>query len=235
MVEGGERLAAAIERQMAVVGSASGEELKRETLDAAFQNLVQGFDSVHGGWGAAPKFPQPMALEFLLRYHHATGDPQALHMVTHTLDAMARGGMYDQLGGGFHRYSVDDHWLVPHFEKMLYDNAQLARVYLHAWQVTGEPFYRLQGRAPAYVCLDSVCQSPVTEPSARTAPAPQPSARGRCSTPWRDRSTPGSSATRGALWPYRPSSQRRCASHLATSLRHISCLPGSKGRAPRRC
>jgi uncharacterized protein YyaL (SSP411 family) len=142
MVEGGERLAAAIERQMAVVGGAGGEEFKRETLDTAFQDLVQGFDSVHGGWGAAPKFPQPMALEFLLRYHHTTGDPQALQMVTKTLDAMARGGMYDQLGGGFHRYSVDDHWLVPHFEKMLYDNAQLARVYLHAWQVTGEPFYR---------------------------------------------------------------------------------------------
>jgi uncharacterized protein YyaL (SSP411 family) len=83
-----------------------------------------------------------MALEFLLRYHRTTGDPRALQMVTQTLDAVARGGMYDQLGGGFHRYSVDDHWLVPHFEKMLYDNAQLARVYLHAWQVTGEPFYR---------------------------------------------------------------------------------------------
>ncbi|MEA3339695.1 MAG: thioredoxin domain-containing protein, partial [Chloroflexota bacterium] len=92
--------------------------------------------------GAAPKFPQPMALEFLLRYHHTTNDPRALEMVTRTLDAMARGGMYDQLGGGFHRYSVDDHWLAPHFEKMLYDNAQLARVYLHGWQVTSNPFYR---------------------------------------------------------------------------------------------
>jgi len=83
-----------------------------------------------------------MTLEFLLRYHHTTGDPQALQMVTQTLDAMARGGMYDQLGGGFHRYSVDNHWTVPHFEKMLYDEAQLARVYLHAWQVTGALFYR---------------------------------------------------------------------------------------------
>jgi uncharacterized protein YyaL (SSP411 family) len=83
-----------------------------------------------------------MALEFLLRYHHRTGDAQALHMVTHTLDGMARGGMYDQLGGGFHRYSVDAHWTTVHFEKMLYDNAQLARVYLHAWQVTGEAFFR---------------------------------------------------------------------------------------------
>ena len=83
-----------------------------------------------------------MALEFLLRYHHSTGDADALDMVTQTLDAMARGGMYDQLGGGFHRYSVDERWLVPHFEKMLYDNAQLARVYLHAWQVTGNEFFR---------------------------------------------------------------------------------------------
>jgi len=83
-----------------------------------------------------------MALEFLLRYHHSSANANALEMATRTLEAMARGGMYDQLGGGFHRYSVDDHWLVPHFEKMLYDVSQLARVYLHAWQVTGEPFFR---------------------------------------------------------------------------------------------
>ena len=83
-----------------------------------------------------------MVLEFLLRYHHITGNTNALDMVTQTLEAMARGGMYDQIGGGFHRYSVDDHWLVPHFEKMLYDNSQLARVYLHAWQVTGNEFFR---------------------------------------------------------------------------------------------
>jgi uncharacterized protein YyaL (SSP411 family) len=110
-------------------------------VESAFQNFLRGFDRAHGGWGDAPKFPQPMALEFLLRYHRVTGNSRALQMVSQTLEAMARGGMYDQLGGGFHRYSVDDHWLVPHFEKMLYDNAQLARVYLHAWQVTGDPFY----------------------------------------------------------------------------------------------
>jgi len=147
LVEGGEQLVAAIERQTSVTGNLKPETLKPETLTpeilhTAMENLWGRFDSVHGGWGAAQKFPQPMALEFLLRYHHTTDDPRALQMVTQTLDAMARGGMYDQLGGGFHRYSVDDHWLVPHFEKMLYDNAQLACVYLHAWQVTGEPFYR---------------------------------------------------------------------------------------------
>jgi uncharacterized protein YyaL (SSP411 family) len=111
-------------------------------MHSAFRAVQQGFDRANGGWGGAPKFPQPMVLEFLLRYHHSTGNAGALEMVTQTLEAMARGGMYDQLGGGFHRYSVDDHWLVPHFEKMLYDNAQLARVYLHAWQVTGNEFFR---------------------------------------------------------------------------------------------
>ena len=142
IIEGGEQLVAAIERQMSVTDDLNPETLNPETMDAAFDNLSSGFDRAHGGWGGAPKFPQPMVIEFLLRYHHTTGKSGALEMVTQTLEAMARGGMYDQLGGGFHRYSVDDHWLVPHFEKMLYDNAQLARVYLHAWQVTGEPFYR---------------------------------------------------------------------------------------------
>jgi len=142
LVEGGERVAAAIEQQMRVAGGATREDLKRETLDTAFENLDRDFDELHGGWGAAPKFPQPMVLEFLLRYHHLTGEDRARYMVSLTLDGMAYGGVYDQIGGGFHRYSVDDHWLVPHFEKMLYDNAQLARVYLHAWQVTGNPFHR---------------------------------------------------------------------------------------------
>jgi uncharacterized protein len=142
LVDVGMGVVAAIEAQSASSGEEARRDLSRETLDAAFQKLRSSFDRAHGGWGTAPKFPQPMVLEFLLRYHHLTADAQVLEMVTQTLDAMARGGMYDQLGGGFHRYSVDDRWLVPHFEKMLYDNAQLARVYLHAWQVTGNPFYR---------------------------------------------------------------------------------------------
>ncbi len=139
----GQELVAAIQRQGQVGGTASGhQELSKETMHSAFRALQQGFDQANGGWGQAPKFPQPMVIEFLLRYHHLTGNANALDMVTQTLEAMARGGMYDQLGGGFHRYSVDDHWLVPHFEKMLYDNSQLARVYLHAWQVTGNEFFR---------------------------------------------------------------------------------------------
>jgi uncharacterized protein YyaL (SSP411 family) len=141
-----EQQMASIEQQMATGKDGKRKDVKRETLDAAlnaaFEKILQSFDGDHGGWGGGPKFPQPMALEFLLRYHHTTGDERALGMVTQTLDAMARGGMYDQIGGGFHRYSVDDRWLVPHFEKMLYDNAQLARVYLHAWQVTGNEFFR---------------------------------------------------------------------------------------------
>ena len=144
LVASGEKLADAIQRQAQADAQRGSRrlELSQDTLHSAFRALQQNYDRRNGGWGGAPKFPQPMALEFLLRYHHATGDTNALDMVTRTLEAMARGGMYDQLGGGFHRYSVDDHWLVPHFEKMLYDVSQLARVYLHAWQVTGEPFFR---------------------------------------------------------------------------------------------
>jgi uncharacterized protein YyaL (SSP411 family) len=142
LVEGGRRVVRAIEAQGAAQSNVRHEDLRPETLQVAFDRLVQQFDSAHGGWGNGPKFPHPMALEFLLRRHHVTGDAQALQMVSQTLEAMARGGVYDQLGGGFHRYSVDRQWLVPHFEKMLYDNAQLARVYLHAWQVTGHRFLR---------------------------------------------------------------------------------------------
>ena len=120
-------------------------------LDAAVAALRQSYDSARGGFGSAPKFPPSMVLEFLLRHAARTGkparggsaDPQGLSdslaMVQGTCEAMARGGMYDQLGGGFARYSVDDSWVVPHFEKMLYDNALLLRVYLHWWRATGDP------------------------------------------------------------------------------------------------
>ncbi len=117
-------------------------ELSPDLLDTAARGLAQGFDRVQGGFGSAPKFPQPMALDFLLRQFTRTGAADQLGMVELTLEKMARGGLYDQLGGGFHRYSVDDHWLVPHFEKMLYDNALLTPVYLHAWLLTGKDLYR---------------------------------------------------------------------------------------------
>ena len=117
-------------------------DLTTDLLDAAFDSLVGLYDDYEGGFGSRPKFPQAMILAFLLRQHARTGDPAPLAMAEHTLRKMANGGIYDQLGGGFHRYSTDDRWLVPHFEKMLYDNALLARVYLHAWQITGKVFYR---------------------------------------------------------------------------------------------
>src|SRR6202158_3938155 len=121
-------------------------------LDEAYTRLDRDYDPAHGGLRGAPKFPQPMLLEFLLRNHVRTGQPVALEMATDTLRAMAAGGMYDQLGGGFHRYSVDERWLVPHFEKMLYDNALLARAYLDAWQLTQEPaFARVVEETLAFV------------------------------------------------------------------------------------
>ena len=112
-----------------------------EILDSAFQSFVRSFDAVNGGFGGAPKFPPAMSLEFLLRYFKRTGNRNALEMVQKTCEKMAGGGIYDQLGGGFHRYSVDAIWLAPHFEKMLYDNAQLIRVYLHMFQITKNDFY----------------------------------------------------------------------------------------------
>ncbi len=120
--------------------SPSVQILSASTLNRAFGEMAARFDNGHGGFGRAPKFPPSTGLMFLLRYHRRTGNPEALRMAVVTLDAMARGGMHDQLGGGFHRYAVDERWLVPHFEKMLYDNALLARVYLEAAQaVAGLP------------------------------------------------------------------------------------------------
>lgn len=116
-------------------------DLTVEHLDLAVKNLLEEYDWGYGGWGNAPKFPQPMTVEFLIRSHCA-GNMEALKPAVHALHAMARGGMYDVVGGGFARYSTDNFWRVPHFEKMLYDNAQLARVYLHAWQLTDEPAFK---------------------------------------------------------------------------------------------
>ena len=112
-----------------------------EVLDQAARSLSSRFDPREGGFGGAPKFPPSMSIDFLLRYHHRTRDSQALEMATFTLNKMAYGGMYDQAGGGFHRYSTDDRWLVPHFEKMLYDNALLARAYLDGYRLTGNRLY----------------------------------------------------------------------------------------------
>jgi uncharacterized protein len=117
-------------------------ELSPQLLREAYDNVAATYEPNYGGFGSAPKFPPAMTLEFLLRAYDRNESSQTREMITTTLDAMAAGGMYDQIGGGFARYSTDDYWLVPHFEKMLYDNALLTRVYLHAFLVTGEPRYR---------------------------------------------------------------------------------------------
>jgi uncharacterized protein YyaL (SSP411 family) len=130
-----------LDRSILGIGGLASD-INADLLDMAIAQISQNFDANHGGFGGAPKFPQPMNIEFVLRDYARTGDPEALKIVTHTLEKMARGGIYDQIGGGFARYSVDAVWLVPHFEKMLYDNAQLSRVYLHAWQVTGNSYFK---------------------------------------------------------------------------------------------
>jgi hypothetical protein len=119
----------------------SADPLSDEVLQQAFSRLRGSFDPTWGGFGGAPKFPQPMTVEFLLRCH-VRGYPGALDMAELTLERMGGGGIHDQIGGGFHRYSVDGRWHVPHFEKMLYDNAQLARLYTRAWLLTGKALYR---------------------------------------------------------------------------------------------
>ena len=140
LLSNAEQLTEAISRsaQLAAADDVPGLEL----VSAAIDQLLEQHDREWGGFGRQPKFPQSMSLELLLRAHHRTGADALLDVVTTSLDAMASGGIYDHLGGGFARYSVDAFWMVPHFEKMLYDQALLARVYLHAWQVTGEPVYR---------------------------------------------------------------------------------------------
>jgi uncharacterized protein YyaL (SSP411 family) len=124
-------------RQQAAASPGEKNSVDPEVLDIAFRQLARSFDSKLGGFGSAPKFPRPSVYNFLLRYFKRTGDEEALDMVATTLIAMEKGGMNDQLGGGFHRYSVDEYWFVPHFEKMLYDQGQLVCSYLEAFQITG--------------------------------------------------------------------------------------------------
>jgi len=134
----------------------SGGALSADDLDAAVTELVRGYDAEAGGFGTSPKFPPSMVLEFLLRHHARTGSQQSLDLVAGTCEAMARGGMYDQLTGGFARYSVDRFWRVPHFEKMLYDNAQLMRVYLHWWRQSGSPLAERIVRETGRFLLDEL-------------------------------------------------------------------------------
>jgi uncharacterized protein YyaL (SSP411 family) len=146
----GQRITSAIARS--VPDFAPGAVAQAAHLDEAAAGLVAQFDQINGGFGRAPKFPPSMVLEFLLRQHERTGTPVSLAMAERTLAAMARGGMYDQLAGGFARYSVDQAWVVPHFEKMLYDNALLLRVYLHWCRLTGSPLaQRIAGETAEFL------------------------------------------------------------------------------------
>ena len=133
--------------------SDGGRAVDEALLAEAVGHLRGAYDDARGGFGRAPKFPPSMVLEFLLRHHARSGSEDALAMVTGTCEAMARGGMYDQLGGGFARYSVDADWVVPHFEKMLYDNAQLLRVYAHWWRATGSALAERVARETAHLLL----------------------------------------------------------------------------------
>jgi hypothetical protein len=138
VLDAGQRIVTAL-TERSELESGKGPLPGAAELDAAAAQLLPQFDRVHGGFGRAPKFPPSMVLEFLLRHHERTGDPNSLLMAEQTCEAMARSGMYDQLGGGFARYSVDAEWVVPHFEKMLYDNALLLRAYLHWWRLRRAP------------------------------------------------------------------------------------------------
>jgi len=140
-----QQIAAALRHNAQVVATqmrTSGKFSAQAITDEAVITLSQNYDRANAGFGGAPKFPPSMLIEFLLRHHQRTGHPMALSMAEGTLDAMARGGIYDQLGGGFARYSTDATWTVPHFEKMLYDNALLARCYAHQWRLTGSDLAR---------------------------------------------------------------------------------------------
>ncbi|MBD1373023.1 thioredoxin domain-containing protein [Hazenella sp. IB182357] len=137
-IQTGERV---IEAVGAYLNPVEEGKIERSTIDYAYEQYARTFDETYGGFGEAPKFPRPHDLLFLLRYWHQSKEQEALSMVTHTLDAMRRGGIYDHLGYGFARYSVDREWLVPHFEKMLYDNALLALAYVEAYQITKEKRY----------------------------------------------------------------------------------------------
>ena len=142
-------------RQTTATGPALTHSLDKSILDPCFYALRRSYDSADGGFGGAPKFPRPVVLNFLFRYAHATGNDEARDMALHTLRAMAAGGMHDHIGGGFHRYSVDERWFVSHFEKMLYDQAQLAISYLEAYQITRDSaFADVARRTLAYVLRD---------------------------------------------------------------------------------
>jgi uncharacterized protein YyaL (SSP411 family) len=140
IIEQGDQIRAALAHRPS--GSVDGGDVEIESIERAIQRLGGQYDPLNGGFGGAPKFPQAPVLSFLLHAHHLLDDRGPLTMAVETLEKMARGGIYDQVGGGFHRYAVDNVWLVPHFEKMLYDNAQLSQIYLDGYRISGQELFR---------------------------------------------------------------------------------------------
>ncbi len=151
LVDAGSNLTAQIDRRLTL--SQGGGQLSPAALDKAADRLFRAYDWTNGGWGGAPKFPQPMAIEFLLGRAAVNGDKLASDMALHALHNMSSGGIFDHLGGGFARYAVDAQWSIPHFEKMLYDNAQLICAYLHAWQLSGDAELLSMARQTVEFCL----------------------------------------------------------------------------------
>jgi len=144
--EKNEQVLESAESVMAVISQSESHEgksgsLRASIIDGMVAAAVKLFDAEHGGFGSAPKFPHPSAMDLLIQRCAETDDPQLLHIISTSLEKMAQGGVYDQLAGGFHRYSVDEHWIVPHFEKMAYDNSELLKNYVHGYQLTGNPFF----------------------------------------------------------------------------------------------
>jgi uncharacterized protein len=172
VLESGGKLVEALVRAS---GAGTAGDADVALLDGAYTTLASRYDPEHGGFGAAPKFPQPVTLEMVLRRAARGGDTRALPQLEHTLRAMAAGGMRDQLAGGFHRYSVDARWLVPHFEKMLYDNALLARLYIDAYRLTGAP--RLP--APWPKRCSTTCSPTCARRRARSMPPAMRTRKGR--------------------------------------------------------
>jgi len=139
VMESAESVMAAITQAEAFTGKSG--TLRPHLIEHMVESAVKLYDAEHGGFGSSPKFPHPSAIDLLLQRHVETGDASLLGIVTTTLEKMALGGVYDHLAGGFHRYSVDEHWIVPHFEKMSYDNSELLKNYVHAWQITGNDIF----------------------------------------------------------------------------------------------
>jgi uncharacterized protein YyaL (SSP411 family) len=144
VLESAESVMTAISQAEGFAGKSGA--LKPELIDAMVDAAVKLFDPEHGGFGSSPKFPHPSAMDLLMQRSAETGNEQLLNIITTSLEKMARGGVYDQLAGGFHRYSVDEHWIVPHFEKMAYDNSELLKNYVHGYQLTGNEFFAFVAR-----------------------------------------------------------------------------------------